>query len=515
MLSRRRLYNSLILKLIGAFALVILIGALVIYFLTTQATQNAFRLYTTQNSQLWAEQLAPDFANFYAQTNSWQGVEAFMQANLSTSDMAGMMNGMGAGRGAAGRGQGRGNGGAGFGWMGGMGQRLILADAQGRVVADTGNELTGSQLSTDEIASGAPVTAQDQRVGTLIATPANLISPSNPASTFLTSVNRSIFISVIVAGVISLILVLLFSIQMTAPIRQMQKAARAIAEGRLDQRVSIQSRDELGALGESFNHMAGSLAQAEAQRQKLIADVAHELRTPLAVIQANTEGIQDGVLPLDIEQINAIHAETLLLGRLINDLRLISIAESGELRLERQPADLGGLLEEAVERFQPQCAQKGVELTLSFDPQLPQAAVDVDRFNQVLNNLISNALRYTPEGGKISLQARQRQGSRSAVEVSVTDTGPGIAADDLPWVFDRFYRADKSRARTSGGTGLGLAIAKQLVEAHGGRIWAESPASLDASLPKGTRMTFILPISGDSSPQAQARQPLPDITEDH
>ena len=384
--------------------------------------------------------------------------------------------------------------------MGGMSQRLILADEQGRVIVDSeeyapnsDSELTGSHLSKDEIASGSPILVNGQLVGTLVIAPANLQSVTNPANTFLTSVNRSILISVLVAGAISLILVLLFSIQITSPIRQMQKAAGAIARGDLNQRVPVQSRDELGALAGSFNHMASSLARAEAQRQKLLADVAHELRTPLAVIQANTEGIQDGVITLDIEQIDAIHAETLLLGRLINDLRLISIAEAGELHLERQPVIPAQLLENGMERFQPQSAQKGVSLSLSVDQELPQVQVDVDRINQILNNLISNALRYTPKGGRITLSANRSDTGSGEVQISVTDTGPGIAGDDLPWVFDRFYRSDKSRARTSGGTGLGLAIVKQLVLAHGGRVWADSPVMQNDGQFMGTRITFTLP----------------------
>lgn len=498
--------SRLITRLIGAFLLVIVIGALIIYFLTTQATQNAFRIYTTQNSQLWAERLAPDFANYYVQANTWQGVDRFMSADLTISNMAGMVGGMG-------RGQGRGADSVGMGWMGGMDQRLILADARGMVIADSEQALLGSQLSPEEIASGAPVTVQNQVVGTLIVVSANLQSVSNPASTFLASVNRSIFISVLVAGGISLVLVLLFSIQITAPIRQMQKAAGAIARGDLNQRVPVRSKDELGNLAETFNQMAGSLVRAEAQRQKLLADVAHELRTPLAVIQANTEGIQDGVLALDLEQINAIHAETLLLGRLINDLRLLSVAEAGELRLERQIVEPISLLEKAVERFQPQCAQKNVDLTLAVDHWLPSIKMDVDRINQVLNNLISNALRYTPEGGKITLQARRSESSSAEIEISVTDTGPGIATEDLPWVFERFYRADRSRARTSGGTGLGLAIVKQLVDAHGGRVWVESPAHLNDGEANGTRITFTLTFVEEQSQSGPVKgSPKTDLT---
>jgi signal transduction histidine kinase len=486
------LRGSLISKLIGAFLLVIMIGALVIYILTTQATQTAFRIYTTQNSQLWAERLAPDFASYYSQANTWQGVEGYIQANLVSNDIPGMM-GMGSGR----AGLGRGAGSSGMGWMGGADQRLILADAQGKVIADTEQSLLGSQLSADEIASGAPVNVQNQTVGTLVVVPVSLQTTTNPASIFLASVNRSIVISVLVAGAISLALVLFFSLQITAPIRQMQKAAGAIAHGDLNQRVPVRSNDELGSLAETFNQMASSLASAETLRQKLLADVAHELRTPLAVIQANTEGIQDGVLPLDIEQINTIHAETLLLGRLINDLRLISLAESGELRLERRPVDIGPLLQNAKDRFAPQCAQKKIALGLSIEEYLPTVWADVDRINQVLNNLISNALRYTSEGGNILLHAGLASGGANLIQVSVTDSGSGIAKEDLPWIFDRFYRADKSRTRVSGGTGLGLAIVKQLIEAHGGHVEAVSPVSAstgDANQQgTGTRIAFSLP----------------------
>lgn len=375
--------------------------------------------------------------------------------------------------------------------MGWMDQRLILADAQGVVIADSEQALLGSQLSSDEIASGSPVSVQNLVVGTLIVVPANLQSVTNPASTFLVSVNRSILISVVVAGDISLVLVMLFSIQITAPIRQMQKAAGAITKGDLNQRVPVRLKDELGRLAETFNQMTGSLARAETQRQKLLADVAHELRTPLAVIQANTEGMQDGVLPLDLEQINAIYAETLLLGRLINDLRLISVAETGELRLERRVMDLDAMLESTAERFRSQAAQKEVVLSIAIEPRLPQVSVDSDRITQVLNNLLSNALRYTPECGTITIQASATAENTSEVYVSITDTGSGIPKDDLPWVFDCFYRADRSRARVSGGTGLGLAIVKQLVEAHCGRVWADSPVFGE----RGTRIMFSLPIA--------------------
>ena len=482
--------GSLILKLMGAFLLVIVIGALVIYFLTTQATQNAFRLYTTQNSQAWAERLAPDFATFYAQTGSWQGIDNFLQTYASTDSMMSSMGMRGRGRTTTGSGM--------SGWMGGMlNQRLILADEVGLVIADTDvytsadQGLLGIQLTAAELADGQVVLVDGQVVGTLIVAPVEFEAENSPAQTFLASVNRSILISVVIASLLSLLLVLFLFLQITAPIRQMQKAAGVIARGDLSQRVTVKAHDELGELAASFNHMAASLAQAEDQRRKLIADVAHELRTPLAVIQANTEGMQDGVLPLDLEQVNTIHNETLLLGRLINDLRLLSLAESGELHLERGMARLADLLRQVLDRFQPQCAQKGVRLTLNAPSDLPELYLDADRITQVLNNLVGNALRYTPQDGEIILTAQRMTDS---VEVSVTDSGSGIAADALPWIFDRFYRADKSRTRASGGSGLGLAIVRQLVTAHGGQVAAHSPAYPSEQPVCGTRITFSLPV---------------------
>ncbi len=200
--------------------------------------------------------------------------------------------------------------------------------------------------------------------------------------------------------------------------------------------------------------------------------------------------MQDGVLPVDLDQVNAIHAQTILLGRLINDLRLLSLVEAGELRLEFREADLDSLLQQTVEHFQPQCAQKGVEISLAVEADLPPVQIDADRIYQVLNNLVSNALRYTPAGGRIVLHAEQDSGE---LRIAVTDTGLGIAPEALPWVFDRFYRADKSRTRASGGSGLGLAIVKQLVEAHGGRVQAESPVYQENGNGFGTRITFTLP----------------------
>jgi len=487
--------NSLIFKLMGAFLLVIAIGAVVISVLTARATQNAFNLYTTRSGQAWAQRLAPILADYYSTNMNWQGVETFLQSGLPASAATGMMgNGYGPGQG---RGMGAGRG---AGMWGIMGQRLLLADSQGSVISDTDGELIGQTLSSAQLANGAQIVVKDSLAGTILVTPSDITGANTPAGQFLASVKQSIILSVIIASLIALLLGAVLFFQITAPLRQLNKAAGAIAQGDLSQRVTYRSQDELGELSQTFNQMADSLARAETQRQHLLADVAHELRTPITVIRANLEGMLDGVLPLDVEQVAALHDETLLLNRLVGDLRLLSLAEAGELKLERKDTDLGGLIRQVVERSKVQAQQKGINLESEIPDDLPKIWIDSDRITQVLNNLVSNALRYSTQGGKITIRAARYPSLGNAIEVSVTDTGPGIDPTALPYVFDRFYRADPSRSRNSGGSGLGLAIVKQLVEAHGGKVAAISPVFSDADHQGyGARITFILP-GGDKKP---------------
>jgi signal transduction histidine kinase len=482
--------HSLIFKLMGAFLLVIAIGALVISWFTSQATHTAFNLYTTRSGQVWAQQLAPTLADYYAKNGSWQGVEAVLQTGLPVVGQT-SISGMGQGRGL---GLGRQMAGSGMGAM--MGQRFILADGQGLVVSDTQGELNGKYLSPADLKNGAPVKVNNLLVGTLVITPNNFASPGTPTGEFLASVNQSIITSVIIAGIIALILGTVLFLQITAPLRQMKAAAAEIARGDMTQRVAIRSRDELGELGRIFNHMAESLGKAETQRHHLAADVAHELRTPLAAIQATLEGMLDGVFPLDRDQVKTLHSETLLINRLVSDLGLLSLAEAGELKLERQKTDLAGLVHRVVERTQPQALQKEITLEAEIQNGLPAVWLDPDRITQVLNNLIGNALRYTPKNGEITVRAVRSPAPAESIEVSVTDSGTGIDPASLPLVFDRFYRADKSRSRASGGSGLGLAIVKQLVEAHGGKATALSPVFTNEGQPAyGTQIVFTLPVT--------------------
>ena len=271
----------------------------------------------------------------------------------------------------------------------------------------------------------------------------------------------------------------------TRPVEKLTRAAQAVSGGDLSARVTITSGDELAELGSTFNIMAETLQRDEQLRRDLTADVAHELRTPLAVIQSNLEAMLDGVYPLDAEHMSGVLAQSKVLTRLVDDLRTLALAEAGQMQLDRQSTDVGGLAAMVTSAFRTRAAEKQVALDVDIAADLPHAAADSQRLFQVMSNLIDNALRYTPAGGRIRVSARR--GEDHCILLSVTDSGSGIPAEDLPFVFERFYRAEKSRARSEGGTGLGLAIARSIVEAHDGSIRARSDVG------NGTTFEVILP----------------------
>jgi two-component system sensor histidine kinase BaeS len=278
------------------------------------------------------------------------------------------------------------------------------------------------------------------------------------------------------------------------PLADVMGAAEAVAGGDLTARVEETSRGPFGKLGRTFNRMVEELERTEEQRRNLTADVAHELRTPLHIIQGNLEGVLDGVYEPTPEHINATLEETHLLARLIEDLRMLSAAESGQLVLRTEPVRAGDLLADAATSFGGVAEAAGIDLRVEAadDAANTLLTVDAARMNQVLGNLVANALRYTPEGGAITLGARRAAGG---VTLTVRDTGVGIPAEDLPFVFDRFWRGDRARTHAEGvGGGLGLPIARQLVELHGGQIEVDSAAG------QGTIFTIWLPVGDASAP---------------
>ena len=304
---------------------------------------------------------------------------------------------------------------------------------------------------------------------------------------FRAAVTEALLFSAVAAFVSAILVSLFVSHRVVTPIRQMMRASRHIAGGHYNERVQVISEDELGQLARSFNQMAVSLEQTEAMRRELIGNVAHELRTPLSTIKGYMEGLMDGVLPPKPTTYQQVYREADRLQRLVSDLQELSRVEAGAFELECRPVNLAELIRHTAARLRPQFEEKRVNLNLDLSSDLPQIQADEDRINQVLINLIGNALQYTPTGGMVTVTAEKHP---SELWVTITDTGIGISAKHLPHLFTRFYRVDKSRSRAGGGSGIGLTITKHLIEAHGGRIWVESDG-----IDRGTTFNLALPVA--------------------
>ena len=306
------------------------------------------------------------------------------------------------------------------------------------------------------------------------------------------AVSDAVTLAAAAALAAAIIASLFISRQVVGPVRKMMVISQRVAEGEYQERLAISGNVQTGQLNEldqlalSFNQMAGRLERTETMRRQLIGDVSHELRTPLAAIKGYMEGLMDGVLSPTPETYQQVYAEADRLQRLVNDLQELSRVEGGALDLHLDPLPIDGLVASVAAHLGRQFEEKGIRLETALAPGLPPVMADRDRILQVLTNLVGNALQYTLPGGAVTVQAARE---KNEVVVTVKDTGIGIAASQLPHIFDRLYRADKSRARASGGSGIGLTIAQALVKAHHGRIWAESSGE-----GKGSTFHFSLPI---------------------
>jgi signal transduction histidine kinase len=458
--------NKLWVRLTLAFVLVTLVGVSTVALLANRSASSQFRRYLARSEMMSWGNLADDLAAYYERQGSWDGVEVVFE------DAGGPMMQHGWGKGQ----------------MRGGGPSILLADGQGLIVYDSQGRYVGETLSPSEQELVVSIQANGQTVGFLLAAPPGWGQLGAQEQGFLDQVNRALLLAGVLAGVLSILLGLGLSRGLTAPVARLTAAARRIAGGDLSQRVPETGSAEMSALGRAFNQMAADLEKAEELRRNLVADLAHELRTPLSVIQGNLRAILDGVYPLEQAEIATLYDETRLLNRLVEDLRELALAEAGQLRLERRPVSPADLVNRATDAVRAQAAARGVALQADLLEHLPPVDIDPQRIEQVLGNLLNNALIHTPAGGEIVVTARLMG---SEVEVSVRDTGEGISPEHLPHVFERFYRADRSRSWVTGGTGLGLTIAKQLVEAHGGRIEVESEVG------RGTQFTFTLPVAED------------------
>jgi two-component system OmpR family sensor kinase/two-component system sensor histidine kinase BaeS len=302
---------------------------------------------------------------------------------------------------------------------------------------------------------------------------------------FLSGMRTILVVGAALAVVLGAIMGALLSQRLMAPLQRLAAAARAVAGGDLDHKVEVEGSAEIVEVGNAFNEMTTALSESERQRQNMVADVAHELRTPLSVVQGNLRAILDDVYELDKAEISRLYDETRLLSRLVDDLRELALADAGQLRLTLRPTDLAPIIQDSIDNLALGAEAQEVTLSASLPDALLPVQADPDRVAQVLRNLLANALRYTPAGGTVTVDAGSYGGM---VEVAVADTGGGIDPRDLPHIFERFWRADPARVRM-GSTGLGLSIAQTLIEAQGGRIWAESAPG------QGSTFRFTLPVA--------------------
>lgn len=471
---------------------------------TYLAVRSQFQDLVQAQNQDRLQLLQTGLANYYAVRGSWDGVEPLLTLGLRTPLRAGpgAHHGMGpAGAGMMGTGSmgpmGAGSMGGGRlgAWLQGAGglrprgpgaglglagaPRLLLLDERGQVVADT-----GGAVAVPESEIYLPITVGGREVGRLLTGGSAAMGPAESA--FLRALALACLGAVLGGGLLAAGLGRWAGGRVAAPLRQVAAAAQRVAGGELAIRVPEPPEAELAQLASAFNEMARELERQQALRRQTLADVTHELRTPVTTVLAHLESAADRPGGAGAETLLTMHDEVLRVARLISDLHELSVAEAGHLRLRREPVAPLELTRRAAEVFAPVAAGAGLDLAVTV-PALPAVYVDADRMLQVLHNLLSNALRHTPAGGRVTIDGWQEG---ATVVIAVADTGAGIDPRDLPNIFERFYRADPSRARTSGGSGLGLAIARAVVEAHGGRIRATSEPG------RGTTIQFALPLPG-------------------
>ncbi|MGB9521841.1 MAG: HAMP domain-containing protein, partial [Anaerolineales bacterium] len=420
-------------KLILSFALVVLISVIGVVEIARYTTAGEVRAFMFPGGMMSSDELVKSLEGYYQQHLSWQGVEDLL------IHRSGYRLGQGWGAGAQ---QG---GGMMHGYGGMMGQRLRLADASGKIIYDS-STVFQSSLTADEIANSTPLYYNHTIVGYLLLEGGMGFTRADE-SRLVTRISRAAILAGILAGIVALVIALILAYELIKPVRELTLAVQKIASGDLSQRVKVSGNDEIGLLGKTFNQMAESLHKAEEMRKALTADIAHELRNPLAVQRANLEAMLDGVYPLTIENIQPILEQNQLLTRLVEDLRTLALADAGQLSLEKVPMDMKAFCEHVTDTFQLQAQAKGLQLKLEdqrADKNGPAFILgDPQRLEQILGNLISNAIRYSPPGGEVKIRLNT---DAKDLFVQVKDSGNGIPPDALPYIFDRFYRADKSRS---------------------------------------------------------------------
>lgn len=451
--------HTLQFRLLLAFILVIVVAIGTVSIFVLRNTGNELEAFDVRTEQIQTERTGLVLSYYYSLNNqSWDGVQTVVE-QMGTSE----------------------------------GLHIVVTDANGMLVANSQGGTLGKQYKTSAVGTqlfllsppqmgGMMQPTQQTVIGTLYINPENALTLTKGLAG---TINRFLLWGGLLAIAIALVLTLVLSRRISSPVKVLTETARKLGRGDFSRRVSIKGKGEIAELGQAFNSMADDLERDEKLRQDLVADTAHELRTPLTNLRGYLEAIKDDVIKPDAATISSLYDEATLLTRLVDDLQELALADASELKLVKHPENISGIINTAIVSFQSQANDKGLHLSANIPENLPTVDVDAQRIGQILHNLIANAVTHTPQGGIVSVSASE---SGNYVEISVVDNGEGIPPEELPNIFERFYRVDKSRSRRTGGSGLGLTIAKRLVEAHGGTITASS------ELGKGSRFTFTVPV---------------------
>jgi two-component system sensor histidine kinase BaeS len=486
-------------KILASFFVVILTFSGLYLVMSFAATDVIFGRYEFYVQKQITEQLQRITVSYYAKNgHSWDGIDEYLQPFMPPKALK---------------------------------RTMVLLDENGRPVAvwPKGVQAVRPESVENHRGSWVPVFSGDKQIGTLWLPAGHPMGIEGIRSRVSSSLIHTFLVSMLASLVIAFTISYLLAGRISKPLNRLAQAAQQVGRRRFDLRLPVTSGDEVGVVVRAFNEMSEELHRSEQARRNLVADVAHELRTPLTIIQGQLESIQQGVLPASVETVLPIHDEVIRLNRLVDDLRQLTLAESGRLPLNIIPTDITRLVKKIVDNFQLEAEARGIKIETYFPPDPVSVSVDSDRITQVVVNIIGNALGYTPAGKRVTVGITEYDSPAAAVDLAawcnginrpggeelpgtsgrasisagnygaivwVADQGPGIAPEHLPFVFDRFYRADESRDRGTGGIGLGLAIAREFVVAHGGKITAcnssEGGSVFAFYLPGASKQQFLI-----------------------
>lgn len=462
-----KIFKGLEKRLAVLFFSIALLATLATALAGIYSARTLFSSYLEKNQSLQAQNWAASFAEYYQQNGGFSGMENTARP---------MQRGRGYGRmmGAGGS----------NGW--------VLAQTDGLVLWDSSGMLAGQRLGQEQLSGAVPVVVEGTTVGLVVNTSHSLNGLGALEQDFVNSLTYYALIIALIIGLAAVGLGIIMARPIVRPVQTMSEAAHRLAGGDLDFNVPVRGSDEIRQLAEDFNLMSESLRQTRIMRRNLTADIAHELRTPLTILRANLDELQAKAKDDEQAVVANLQDEVLRMSKLVKDMETLALAETGNLVINKNRVGLESIIDRLAPVL-PELEGKEVSLEIALEQNLPQVMADPDRLLQVLLNLLSNALAHSPKGGKIVIRGIKKE---SYIQISISDQGGGIDPAHLPYVFERFYRADTSRSRREGGMGLGLAIARSLVEAHGGQIWVESRVG------QGSVFSFTIPFAngfGDGS----------------